>query len=86
MTYSRWSIATILAILLAVFPMTASANAVDDWNGIAGTAMFVNITPIAGNVSVGPYSSTAMPARRFVAVVALERGRVAVGLSDVAKL
>ena len=25
----------------------------------------VNITPIAGNVSVGRYSSTAVPARRF---------------------
>jgi hypothetical protein len=48
MTYSRWFSATILAVLLAVLPMTASANSVDDWNGIAGTAMFVNTTPIPG--------------------------------------
>ena len=33
-------------------------------------AGLVNITPIAGNVSVGPYSSTAVPARRFATVVA----------------
>jgi hypothetical protein len=36
-------------------------------------AELVNITPIAGNVSVGPYSSTAVPARRFTTVVALVR-------------
>ena len=36
-------------------------------------AGLVNITPIAGNVSVGPYSSTAVPARRFTTVVALVR-------------
>jgi hypothetical protein len=36
-------------------------------------ARLVNITPTAGNVSVGPYSSTAVPARRFATVVALVR-------------
>ena len=36
-------------------------------------AALVNITPIAGNVSVGPYSSTAVPARRFTTVFALVR-------------
>jgi len=39
----------------------------------AETRRVVNITPIAGNVSVGPYSSTAVPARRFTTVVALVR-------------
>jgi hypothetical protein len=34
-------------------------------------ARLVIITPTAGNISVGPYSSTAVPARRFVIVVAL---------------
>ena len=34
-------------------------------------ARLVTITPTAGNISVGPYSSTAVPARRFVIVVAL---------------
>src|SRR5215468_3504146 len=33
-------------------------------------AGLVNITPTAGNISVGPYSSTAVPARRFATVVA----------------
>jgi Cobalamin-independent synthase, Catalytic domain len=36
-------------------------------------AGLVNITPTAGNISVGPYSSTAVPARRFATVVALVR-------------
>src|SRR6516225_9994612 len=36
-------------------------------------AALVNITPIAGNVSVGPHSSTAVPARRFTTVFALVR-------------
>ena len=39
----------------------------------AETRRVVNITPIAGNVSVGPYSSTAVPAGRFTTVVALVR-------------
>ena len=36
-------------------------------------AGLVNITPTAGNVSVGPYSSTAVPARRFASVLSLVR-------------
>ena len=36
-------------------------------------AGLVNITPIAGNVSAGRYSSTAVPARRFATLVALVR-------------
>src|SRR5215831_1920636 len=34
-------------------------------------ARLITITPTAGNISVGPYSSTAVPARRFAIVVAL---------------
>ena len=36
-------------------------------------ARLVNITPTAGKVSVGRYSSTAVPAKRFTTVVALVR-------------
>ena len=42
-------------------------------------AGLVNITPTAGNISVGPYSSTAVPTRRFATVVctgAPSEGRV----------
>ena len=34
-------------------------------------AGLVNITPTAGNISVEPYPSTAVPARRFASVIAL---------------
>ena len=34
-------------------------------------AGLVNITPTAGNISVEPYPSTAVPARRFASVLAL---------------
>ena len=36
-------------------------------------ARLVNITPTAGNISVGRYSSTAVPGRRFATVLALVR-------------
>jgi hypothetical protein len=45
----------------------------------------VNITPAAGNVSVGLYSSTAVRARRFATVVALGAPSE-VGLGDVTRL
>jgi hypothetical protein len=37
--------------------------------GQQSRAGLVNITPTAGTISVGPYSSTAVPARRFATVV-----------------
>jgi len=40
------------------------------WERRAG---LVNITPTAGNISVGPFSSTAVPARRIADVVAVVR-------------
>ena len=43
--------------------------------------MLVNIAPTAGNISVGPFSSTAVPARAVV-----RRARVAARLSDVTRL
>ncbi len=43
-------------------------------------AGLVNITPTAGNVSVGPYFSTAAPARRFASVVALVPSEVGLAM------
>ena len=48
----------------------------------------VNITPTAGNISVEPFSSTALPARRIAdrgCTGAPERTRAAAGLSDVTR-